>query len=225
MQIINLDVALRDMKEQAKDLRANDRIPAVVYGHGLETRSLSVPYEPFRKAYNEAGSSTLIDLKVDGAEAVKVLIQDIQLDPISMKPIHVDFHQVNMTEKMHADIPLAFEGESLAVKALGGTLVKAMDHIEVECLPADLPHEIKIDLSTLATFDDMITIGGLNLPKGVVATADPESVIATVDEPLTEEELKKLEESQVGDVADVKSEADEKKEEKAAESEAGNESK
>lgn len=224
MQTINLDAAVRKADEQASVLRAQGNIPAVIYGHGLETRSLSIPYEVFRKVYNQAGSSSLVDLTIDGKEAVKALIQDIQLDPITSKLIHVDFHQVNMKEKMHADIPLVFSGESAAVKTLGGTLIKSMDHIEVECLPADLPHEIVIDLSTLATFDDMITVGSIKPPQGVVITMDPESVIATVDEPLTEEELKKMEESQIGDVSEVKSEADEKKEEKAAE-EAKNESK
>jgi hypothetical protein len=79
----------------------------------------------------------------------------------------------------------------------------------------DLPHEIEVDLSALATFDDMITVGSLKLPKGVEVTNESESIIATVDEPLTEEEMKKLEESQLGDVTAVKSEAELKKEQEA----------
>ncbi len=216
MQTITLEAKTRSSEgPKAKDLLKEHMIPAVMYGHDVETQSLTVPFADFRKVYIQAGTSSLVDVNVDGKVAVKALIKDVQVNPLTMSPIHIDFHQVNMKEKMTANIPLVFIGESVAIKVLGGTLVKSLDHVEVECLPTDLPHEIEVDLSALATFDDMITVGSLKLPKGVEVTDESESIIATVDEPLTEEEMKKLEESQLGDVTAVKSEAELKKEEEA----------
>lgn len=201
---------------RAKTLRKENLIPAVMYGHGVESRTISVPFQTFRKVLAQAGTSSLVDVVIDGASPVKAIIKDIQMNPLTMSPIHIDFHQVNMNEKMTANVPLSFEGDSLAVKALGGTLVKSLDHVEVECLPADLPHEIVVDISQLNTFDDKITVGGLVLPKGVEVLNEVEAMVAFVEAPLTEDELKKLEESQVGDVTAVKSEADLKKEADAA---------
>jgi large subunit ribosomal protein L25 len=134
---------------------------------------------------------------------------------MSSEPVHVDFHQVRMDEKMTAKVPLKFVGEAPTVKAEGGTLVKSLDEIEVICLPADLPHEIEVDLTTLKTFDDSIAIKNLKLPKGVEATMELTATIATVAPPLTEEQLKKMEESTIGDVTAVKTEGEEKKAEEA----------
>lgn len=214
---ITIEASTRtQLGRQAKRVRGDNAIPAVVYGHGIQANVISVPFSSFRTVYREAGSSSLVDISIDGKAPVKALIQEVQRHPLTMNPIHVDFYQVNMSEKMTANIPLVFIGESLAVKALGGTLVKAMDHLEVECLPADLPHEISVNISQLSTFDDMINIGSIELPKGVVSTQDQLQMIVAVEAPMTEEELKKLEESQVGDVAAVKAEAELKKEAQVA---------
>lgn len=212
MSTIALEAVARDAAERPTDVRKKGLVPSIMYGHGVEAQSIAVPAATFRKVFAQAGSSSLVDVKVGESAAVKALIKDVQVDPLTMLPIHIDFHQVNMTEKMHANVPLVFTGESAAVKVLGGTLAKSLDHIEVECLPADLPHEITIDISTLKTFDDIITVGNIVLPKGVTTEHDTHAVIATVVAPMTEEELKKLDESQLGDVTAVKSEAELKKE-------------
>lgn len=217
MQSMTLEASARTaLGRRAKTVRAEQLIPAVMYGHGVEARTISVPFQKFRKVLAEAGTSSLVDIVVDGAAPVKAVIKEVQVNPLTMSPIHIDFHQVNMKEKMTANIPLSFVGDSVAVKALGGTLVKSLDHVEVECLPADLPHEIVVDISRLSTFDDKITVGSLELPKGVEVMNEAEAMVAFVEAPLSEEELKKLEESQVGDVTAVKSEADLKKEAQAA---------
>ncbi|OGL74395.1 hypothetical protein A3E39_01005 [Candidatus Uhrbacteria bacterium RIFCSPHIGHO2_12_FULL_60_25] len=196
---------------QATQVRASNEIPAVIYGHGVPARALSIPFPEFRKVYAKAGSSSLVDVAIDTQAPVKAIIKDVQLHHLTMQPIHIDFHQVRMDEKMHATVPLKYAGESEAVKALGGTLVKTMDAVEVQCLPADLPHEIQADISSLKSFDDSITVADLVLPKGVLVLTDARQTIATVEAPLTEEQLKKLEESQLGDVTAVKSEAELKK--------------
>ncbi|MBI4139189.1 50S ribosomal protein L25 [Candidatus Uhrbacteria bacterium] len=201
---------------QAKQVRAKGRIPAIVYGHGIEPRALSLGVSDFRKIYRDAGKSTLLDLAVDGGQPLKVLIQDVQPNPLTLEPLHVDFRQVKMDEALTVDVPLSFINEAPAVKELAGTLVHALDTIQVRCLPADLPHEIRIDLSALKTFDDMITVADLPLPNGVTVLEEKDVVLASVTPPLSEDQLKKLEEGVTIDVAAVKTEADEKKAEKEA---------
>ena len=203
-----------------KGVRTAGELPGVLYGHGVEPHVFSVPAAEFRKVYAKAGSSSLVDVSFDGGAPVKAVIHEVQPHPLTMEPLHVDLYQVRMDEKMTARIPLVFTGESDAVKTLGGSLVKSLDSVEVDCLPADLPHELSVDLSALKTFEDDITVADLPVPQGVTVTTDAKLTIATVTPPLTEEQLKKMEESQLGDVGTVKSEADEKKAEgEAAEGE------
>ena len=110
----------------------------------------------------EAGRSVLIDLEIDG-EKRKVLIHDFQKHPLTNRFIHIDFYQVKMDEEIEANVEIVFVGEAPAVKELGGVLLKTMDEVLVRCLPADLPKEIKVDLSTLKTFDDRIFVKDLNI--------------------------------------------------------------
>jgi large subunit ribosomal protein L25 len=205
-----------NMGKRSKDELAEMRVPAVMYGQGVEAQPITVGRSEFIKVFRGAGSSALIDVSVGSSTPVKALIKEVQVDPLTMEPRHIDFYQVRMDKPLEADIPLVFVGESDAVKNQGGTLVKSLDEIKVRCLPADLPHEIQVDLGKLATFEDLINVGSINPPKGVEFLDDATLTIATVARPLTEEELKKLEESQVGDVTAVKSEADIKKAEEEA---------
>ncbi len=200
---------------RAKQERALSRVPAVIYGQGIETQSISLEKGEFKKTYAKAGTSSLVDVNLNGS-VVKAVIKDVQRHPLNLEPIHVDLHQVRMDKEMTAEIPLKFVGEAGAVKVHGGTLVKAMDAVQVRCLPANLPHEIEVDLSVLNTFEDVITIGSLTLSNGVSIEGAADLVIANVAAPLTEEQLKKLEESSVGDVSAVKSEVEEKRAAKEA---------
>lgn len=210
MQTIQLEAESRTkVGRRAKDVREQHKIPAVIYGSGVPSRTLSIPVNAFRSVYAEAGRSSLVDVKVDGNESVKAVIKDVQLHPLTLEPIHVDLHQVKMTEKMRAEIPLTFTGEAEAVKALNGTLMTPVESVEVECLPADLPHEIFVDISKLATFEDSITVNDLNVGSGVDVLNNPENVVAFVERPLSEEELKRMEESQLGDVESVAVEGEE----------------
>lgn len=179
---------------QVKSLRRKDLLPAVVYGHGFKSTPLIVEYRPFEKIYTAAGESSLVDLIIDKKEPVRVLIQDVQTDSITGRFLHVDFHQVKMTEKITTEVVLEFVGESKAVKELGGILVRNLDKVKIECLPKDLVHTIKVDISSLNTFEGMIRVVDLKLPSGIEIKDKPEEVIALVQPPRTEEELKELEE-------------------------------
>ncbi len=200
---------------RSKDELKKMRIPAAMYGKGVPSQVITLPKSAFVKMYAAAGFSSLVDIAVDGKSPVKAVIKEIQLHPLTNEIVHADFHQIRMDEKMTVRIPLVFIGESIAVKGLGGTLIKSMDEVEVSCLPADLPHEITVDLSTLATFEDSIAVSSLKLSKGVEILSDENATIATVARPMTEDELKKLDEPVVADLSAIKSEADLKKEEAA----------
>lgn len=210
---MSLSATTRDPKQKT-DLK--NSIEAVVYGHGLPSRSLTLPRGEFLRLYRQVGQSSLFDLIVDGSTPVKALVHEIQVNPVTMEMSHLDLRQIRMDEAIKVTVPLVFSGESLAVKGLGGTLVKSLDEIEVECLPGNLPHEIVVDISMLATFDDSITVGTLNLPEGVKSTNDSHATVATVEPPLTEEQLKKMEDEAKADVATIKTESEEKKEKEAA---------
>ncbi|MFA6525603.1 MAG: 50S ribosomal protein L25 [Patescibacteria group bacterium] len=180
--------------KDVKKLREQKIIPAVVYGPSIETQSLEVDFLTFKKVFEEAGSSTLVDLKVDDGSAVKVLVQDVQFDPETDLPIHVDFRQINMREKVTAEVHIKFIGESPAVKEMGGVLVKSIDHLEIQCLPSDLIHELEVDISKITDFETVIHIKDLNVPKSVTILDDPELAVVLVEAPRTDAEMEALNE-------------------------------
>jgi len=227
---LSLNVKKREVTGKGvKNLRKQNLIPAVIYGKDVPSQNLAVEYLPFNKLYKEAGESTLIDLKIDETAPVKVLIQEVQADPLTGKLAHVDFRQIKMTEKLKVDALLKFINESPAVKELGGTFVHSMEKIEIECLPQDLVHEIEVDLSVLKTFEDRIHIKDLKVPSGVKILSDMNATIAAVEAPLTEEELKAELETpvveKVEEVGVVEKEKKEGEEEAAAAPEAQGEKK
>lgn len=202
---------------RAKHVHDEGSIPAVVYGVGVEASNIQVSRADFRKVYRTAGMSSLIDLHIDGGASVKAIIKDVQVNPISLEPYHIDFHQLRMDEEMVAEVPLKIIGESMAVKSLAGTLVRPLDALHVRCLPANLPHEIEVDISVLSSFADSITVGSLKLPTGVIVEEDVNALVATVVPPLTEDQMKKMDEAgSTLDVSAIKTEAEEKKAAEAA---------
>lgn len=211
MEAIKLAVTKRDVSIKAKKLRVQGLVPAVLYGHGTENRSVAVPYNAFAKAFKAAGESTLIDLEIEGGSPVKALVKDWQVEPLSNRYTHVDFYQVNLKEKLKVEIVLNFVGESPAVKEQGGSLVKSMGSLRVECLPTDLVHAIDIDVASLKAFGEMIHVRDLKLPQGIEVLEDANAVVVLVEAPLTEDQLKALENAAPIDVTAVKTEAEEKK--------------
>lgn len=197
-------------------LREHDQIPAVLYGHGLSTHHLAIAKGMFDKAFQHAGESTLVDLTVEGKQPVKVLVYEVKRDPLSNQVEHVDFYQVRMDEKIKTDVELRFDGEAPAVKELGGILVKNYDTVQVECLPADLPHEIVVPIDSLKTFNDNIRFKDLVLPKGVTIDHDMEDTVVTVSEPRSEEELAALNETVKENVESVEVAGKKEKEEEPA---------
>ncbi|MDD5731326.1 MAG: 50S ribosomal protein L25 [Patescibacteria group bacterium] len=201
-----------------EELRVAGNIPAVVYGKGKENQNLTVNKIEFNKIFSKAGENSLIDLEIEGAGMHNVLAKEVQFNAVTDEPIHIDFYEVKMDEEIETEVPLKFIGESLAVKDLEGTLITNKTEVTVKCLPANIPHEIEIDLGKLATFEDSIQAKDIKLPAKVELLTDLEETIALVNPPRSEEELKELESEVVENVEAVEATA-EKKEEGEAEGE------
>lgn len=168
-------------------LRQAGKIPAVVYGRHLESTPVVLDTVAFGKALEEAGESGVIELK--GLDANHdVIIKAVEYDAVSDRPLHVDLYAVEKGQKVSVTVPIEFEGVSPAVKDLGGMLVKVMHEIEVEGEPRNLPHEIIVDISKLATLEDKITVADIKLPVGVTTGNEPEDVVALIDVAREEEE-------------------------------------
>lgn len=221
MKKISLKASKRDVVgKKVKRSRKEGIVPAVLYGQGEASQNIFIDYLELSRVYAKAGENAVIELEIEG-KTVPALIHDIQNDPMSGKFSHIDFLQVNMKEEVEANIPLEFVGESPAVKANGGVLIKNLDEVEVKCLPADLPSKFEIDISAIVDFEDHIKIGDIKAPEGVEIMGDKETVIALVERPRTEEELASLDEKVEADVTKVEgvvketpSEGEEEKKEK-----------
>lgn len=194
MESVKLEAKIR--QEVGKDLfglRDSGDIPAVLYGHGIKNKNLKVRALNFEKIFDQVGESGLIDLVIDGGEAVKVLAYDVQRDLATNRISHVDFYQVKMKEKITAKIKIEFIGEPPAVKERGGVLIKNIDELEVKCLPQDLVREIKVDLSGLKEIDDILYVKDLKMPATMEIANSPDDPIVSVVAPRKEEEEKKEE--------------------------------
>ena len=178
--IVELKAAKR--RKTGKDvqkLRSVGVMPAVVYGPKQETLTIEISLRDFSIALDSAGESTVINLNVDG-EAYPVLIHDIDRDPVTDKPRHVDFYAIVKGQKVKVGVPIEFTGEAPAVKELSGNLVKALHELEVEADPMDLPKELFVDVSGLDALGMQILAKDVALPPGVALVPEPEEVVATV---------------------------------------------
>lgn len=166
--------------KQAKNLRKEGLIPGIVYGKHLKNPlAIACPRNDLIKKYKEAGYSTPLTLSGDDINQL-VLIQDIQLDPVTDMLIHIDFLAVNKDEKVTTEIPIKIIGESPIEKLGEGKVQLVKDFIEVEAFPQDLPHNITIDISAIQNIHDVIFVKDLKISDKVEILDDPEQAIVTV---------------------------------------------
>jgi large subunit ribosomal protein L25 len=192
--MISLEVKIRKIQgKKTKSLKKTGIIPAILYGPEIKNALLEVSLKEFKKVLKEAGENTMIELKAEGAEKKEyaVLIKDVVCGPTSSDPIHIDFYQPNLSKELEASIPLEFVGSAPALQ-LGGTLLKNMQELKIKSLPQNLPHNIKVDISNLNTFEDSILVKDLILPENVKVVDNLEETVVKVMEPeKVEEELAK----------------------------------
>ncbi len=193
--------------KQVKQLRLKGQLPGVVYGNDAENCSISVDVLVYEKLFKKAGTSSLVDLVIDGKKPVKVLLHEPQLHPVRPSPLHADFYIVKMNEKLQTEIPLHVIGEAEAVTVLDGTLTTNLDALLVECFPDKLVPAIEVDITALKTFDDVIRVRDIIVPDGIEVLVDPDEVVATITPPRSEEELAELDEAPTGEES-AKADAD-----------------
>ncbi|HLX36133.1 MAG TPA: 50S ribosomal protein L25 [Candidatus Limnocylindrales bacterium] len=174
--------------KKVAQIRRAGRLPAVVFGRGLDSDSVSVDTHEFESLRRHAGPNTLIDLSVDGGKPTPILVHDVQLHRVTRRPLHVDLYVVRMTEELTVDVPLVAEGQSEAVETAGGTLLHVIEHVRVRALPDHLPQSIHYSVDSLRTFDDLIHVGDLAVPADATLVTDPNEVVAKVLPPRVEEE-------------------------------------
>lgn len=188
MDRITLKATQRDLiGKQVKAARREGKLPAVVYGKTLET-----PITIFLEAHNteltmqHVSATTLIQLEING-ETMPVLVRETQRDVIYRNLLHIDFMAVSMTETLRTAVHIEMVGESPAVREYGAILVTGYEEVEIECLPADLPEKLVIDVSVLKEIGDSLAVKDLTIPKNVTLLDDPEEMIVQVTAPMAEE--------------------------------------
>ena len=168
-------------------LRKSGEIPAVFYGAGKIATSIAVSIIDFKKIWREAGESSAVKIQIPEGN-IDALIHEVQVDPVTDEPIHVDFLAIDMKKKIKVNVPLVFEGISNAVKSGIGNLVKVLYEVEIEALPADLPHDLVVDISKLENIKDQVFVSDIKLPVGVVVITLPTEVVCAIVEQVEEKE-------------------------------------
>ncbi len=211
-----------------KKLRRDQEIlPANIYGKDIKSSAVQLPIKAFEAVFKESGSSALIDVVLDGTSR-PVLIHNVQFHPITKAPLHADFYQVNLKEKVKTAVPLLVVGEAKAVTDKVGLLMQPVAELEVEALPADLPENIEVNVEHLAAIGDQILVSDIKAPKGVEILTESSQVAIKIDDIVSEEakaqaaadeaaaELASTEKAE-GDAAEVATVEENEKEQKTEE--------
>jgi large subunit ribosomal protein L25 len=179
--LLQLKASTRELLgKRSRRLYGQGKLAAVVYGHNTKPTPLTLERLEFQKVFIKSGRTHLVDLVVDGARTEKVLVREIQTHPRRLGPIHVDFYQVNLEEKITVEVPVHLVGESAAVKRGDADVLQPIHMLRVECLPSDIPEAFEVDLTPLEDIESELRVSDLNVPKGVTVLLDPEELIVKI---------------------------------------------
>lgn len=193
--------------KKVKKLRRAGQLPAHVYGKGVEGENVLVDLKDFLKIFSEAGETGLIDLKIGSEKVRPVLIRAVQHNAVSGQIIHVDFYQVNLSEKVKVPVPLVLIGEEAETVKLGEAIVlQTLGEVEVEALPTDLVEKIEVDITPLKAIDDAITVAQLNFDRNKLTLSASEEEIVVKLAPAVTAEMEKLMEEAAAETAEAAAE-------------------
>lgn len=199
---------------KVKTLRKQGMLPAHVFGHKIETIHIQVPTKEFKTVFEKTGETGIIELTID-KDKRPVLVKNIQVHPMTSDPLHVDFYQVNLSEKVTVNVPLEIVGESPAESKKVGLLLTPVSELEIEALPADIPENIEVDVTKLENIGDEIRVKDLPIDKSKVEVqTDEELVVASIGELVTKEQ-QELEAQMEAEAAEAAAETPEGEEKKA----------
>lgn len=183
MAKITLKLDIRTITgKKTKQLRREGVIPGNIFGNKIKSLAVQVKSTVFNSVYQQSGETQIVYLEVSGEKSERpALISNIQVDPLSDKITHIDFRQVDLSQKVTANIPVEIVGESPAVKELQASLITSLSEIEVEALPADLPEKVLVQIGNLSQIGDSIKVSDLNIDRTKIEVLDdPETIVVLV---------------------------------------------
>jgi large subunit ribosomal protein L25 len=184
--MLNVQPRTERGKNDMRKLRTRGRVPAVVYGHGDETRTLSVSAHDLEKLLGSISvENTIIDLALEGGATTPALIREVQYHPARKLVLHVDFLVIHAGQKIHLEVPIRLHGSPIGVRDNGGILQEVLRDLHVECLPGDIPEAIDLDIDNL-DIGDVIHVRDVSAPN-VRILNDPDIVLVTVVAPTVAE--------------------------------------
>lgn len=182
MNKFNLKAEIRNLVgSKVKQLRRRGVIPANLFGKTITSQAVQVSQVEFNRVYKLAGETGLIWLKVEGEDKERpTLVTAVTHHPVTGDKLHVDFHQVNLKEKVSANVPVEIIGEAQMIKDGLAVLDNNLHEIEVEALPTDIPESIVFDISLLKEIGDHLKVSDVKLPDGVTLVTDPEATVVAL---------------------------------------------
>ncbi|HIE17464.1 MAG TPA: 50S ribosomal protein L25 [Dehalococcoidia bacterium] len=212
MKRLELEASKREvLGKKVRFLRRQGLIPANIYGHGINSIPVQLDAKSLKQLLANTGTTDLISLKITGSKTpVRVLVRDVQRNPLTDELLHVDFYQVEMTERIKVEVPLVFIGEAPVLDRVKGTsLLHLVDSLYIEALPDDLPHSLEVDLSLLKEADDAIYVKDIQIGDGITLLSDPEQMVVKVVEARREVEAAPVEvEGEVTEGEEVKADTE-----------------
>ncbi|MDP3724385.1 MAG: 50S ribosomal protein L25, partial [bacterium] len=178
---------------KVKTLRRAGSIPGNVYGRGLQSTAVAVDGHAFRAVFDSAGETGVVDLVIGNEKPRPVLVQNVQVHPVSGHALHVDFYQVDLTKTVRVHVRIEIVGESPSVLAKEGLLEQPATELEIEALPTDLPESIHVDVSGLVAVNDTLHVKDLSIPNGVTVLSDKDEVVVKIGPLVTAEMQKAIE--------------------------------
>jgi large subunit ribosomal protein L25 len=177
---MQLKATLRQpLGKRSRRLLREGKLPAIVYGHNTEPTPITLERLEFQKVFVKSGRTHLVDLAVDG-RTEKVLVREIQTHPRRLGPIHVDFYQVNLQEKIEVEVPVHLTGESAPVKRGDADILQPLHTIRVECLPSDIPAAFEVDITPLEEIEMELRVSDIGVPKGVTILEDADELVVKI---------------------------------------------
>jgi large subunit ribosomal protein L25 len=200
---IELKAAKRHIEgKKVKQLRAKGLTPAHLFGPGVASEAIQVSSDDVKKTLSEAGHTRLISLHLGHEKHPRtVMVREIQTDTLQDRILHIDFYQVNLAENIRVEVPIILVGESPAAKAKGNALVQELNHLNIECLPANIPPIVHVDVSPIITADQMIRVKDILLGKEITIINDLEVVVARIAVELIEKAPEKPAAEAAGEAA------------------------
>jgi len=212
MNSIELKAVKRDITgKKVKNLRRNGITPVNLFGPGIESVSLQCDATELQSVMRRAGQTRIISLKVDGEKKARsIMLRNAQIMPLKNDILHVDLYQVKMADEIKVEVPVVLTGEAIVARAKENILVQELNSLNVQCLPANMPSEIEVDISVLTEPDQVLRVKDIPVAEGITIVNDPEVVLVRISVQKTEKR------EEFGEAA-ARAEAAESEQEKAEE--------